>query len=228
MVNRSVFTISAILPRLPENLSSQLFVGAACRHLEAGESLFVAGDPGDGCYRLEQGLVKVIVTSPQGEDRILAILGPGAIVGELSVIDGGPRSASVVAVKPSELSFVSRAVFTECAKHHPEIYHYLVDVLAARLRETDEALVAASFLTVKSRLARALLELAKFLGEEGASGCVWIRHKVSQSDLAAMAGVARENVSRALSDWKRCELVTRSNGYYCLHDVATLQRTAES
>jgi CRP-like cAMP-binding protein len=216
------------LPRLPENLSAQLFAGAASRHLEAGEALFLAGDTGDGCYRLEQGLLKVIITSPRGEERILAILGPGALVGELSVIDGGPRSASVVAVKECELSFVSRAAFKECTQQYPEIYHYLVDVLAGRLRETDDALVAASFLTVKSRLARALLELAKFLGEEETSGFVWIRHKVSQSDLAAMAGVARENVSRVLSDWKRRKLVTRSNGYYCLHDIATLQRTADS
>jgi CRP/FNR family transcriptional regulator len=228
MINRSILAISAILPRLPKNLSAQLFAGAASRHLEAGEALFVAGDTGDGCYRLEQGLVKVIITSLRGEERILAILGPGAIVGELSVIDGGPRSASVVAVKECELSFVSRAAFKECTQEYPEIYHYLVDVLAARLRETDDALVAASFLTVKSRLARALLELAKFLGEEEASGRVLIRHKVSQSDLAAMAGVARENVSRALSDWKRRRLVTRSTGYYCIHDIATLKRAVDS
>jgi CRP/FNR family transcriptional regulator len=228
MITRYIPGLSGILPRLPEDLSAQLFAGAASRHLEAGEALFVAGDIGDGCYRLEQGLVKVIITSPQGEDRILALLGPGAIVGELSVIDGGPRSASVVAVKECELSFVSRAAFKECTQQYPEIYHYLVDVLAARLRETDEAVVAASFLTVKSRLARALLELAKFLGEEEASGRVLIRHKVSQSDLAAMAGVARENVSRALSDWKRRRLVTRSTGYYCIHDIATLKRAVDS
>ena len=228
MINRSILAISAIFPRLPENLSAQLFAGAASRHLEAGKALFLAGDTGDGCYRLEQGLVKVIITSPRGEERILAILGPGAIVGELSVIDGGPRSASVIAIKPCELSFVSRAAFKECTQQYPEIYHYLVDVLAARLRETDDALVAASFLTVKSRLARALLELAKFLGEEEASGRVLIRHKVSQSDLAAMAGVARENVSRALSDWKRRRLVTRSTGYYCIHDIATLKRAVDS
>jgi CRP/FNR family transcriptional regulator len=227
MINRSILAISPILPRLPENLPAQLFAGATSRHLEAGAALFVAGDPGDGCYRLEQGLLKVIITSPRGEERILAILGPGAIVGELSVIDGGPRSASVLAVEDCELSFISRAAFEECMQNHPEIYRYLVDVLAVRLRETDDALVAASFLTVKSRLARALLELAKFLGEEEDSGSVRIRHKISQSDLAAMAGVARENISRALSDWKRRKLVTRSNGYYCLHDIATLQRTAD-
>jgi CRP-like cAMP-binding protein len=205
-----------------------LFAGATSCHVEAGKALFVAGDTGDGCYRLEHGLLKVVITSPQGEERILALLGPGAIVGELSVIDGGRRSAAVLAVKDCDLRFVSHAAFEKYTKQHPEVYRYLVNVLAARLRETDEVVAAASFLTVKSRLARALLELARFLGEEEASGCVLIRHKISQSDLAAMAGVARENVSRALSDWKRIKLVTRSTGYYRLHDIATLKRNVNS
>lgn len=228
MNKRYIPGLSGILPRLPEDLSAQLFAGAPARHLEAGEALFIAGDIGDGCYRLEKGLVKVMITSPQGEDRILALLGPGAIVGELSVIDRGARSASVVAVKECNLSFVSHAAFEQCTQQHPEIYRYLVDVLAARLRETDEAVAAASFLSVKSRLARALLELAKFLGEEEANGNVVIRHKVSQSDLAVMAGVARENVSRAMSDWNRRQLVTRSKGYYCIHDIAALKHSVDS
>jgi CRP/FNR family cyclic AMP-dependent transcriptional regulator len=63
----------------------------------------------------------------------------------------------VFAVKECELSFVSREAFEECTQQHPELYRYLVDVLAVRLRETNEAVVAANFLTVKSRLARALL-----------------------------------------------------------------------
>src|SRR5262245_29410132 len=78
---------------------TSLFAGALSLLLKADEALFVAGQSGDGCYRLERGLLKVIVTSPQGEERIVAMLGPGAIVGELAIIDGGPRSASVFAVK---------------------------------------------------------------------------------------------------------------------------------
>jgi CRP-like cAMP-binding protein len=218
---------SVILHSLPENLSTRLFRDATPRHVTAGEALFHAGDPGDGCYRLEHGLLKVLITSPRGEERILAILGPGAIAGELSVIDGGSRSASVFAVKECDLSFVRRAAFEEYAQQHPEIYRFLLDVLAARLRETDEAVAAASFMTVKSRLARALLELAKVLGEENDSGQVLIRHKIKQSDLAVMAGIARENVNRALSDWKRRKVVSKSKGYYCLQDIATLKRIVD-
>jgi CRP/FNR family transcriptional regulator, cyclic AMP receptor protein len=74
-----------------EPLSTSLFEGATSRHLKANETLFVAGEPGDGCYRLEQGLLKVVVTSPWGEERILAMLGLGAIVGELAILDREPR-----------------------------------------------------------------------------------------------------------------------------------------
>src|SRR5262245_11898026 len=144
-------TSKAILSSLPDRLSAQLFAGAKSCHLRAGEGLFAAGDSGNGCYRLEQGLLKVIITSPRGEERILTILGPGEIAGELSIIDRQPRSASVIAVKDCELSFISQRNFEKCIKQDPDIYRYLVNVLALRLRETDEAVAADSFLTVKDR-----------------------------------------------------------------------------
>ena len=96
----------------------------------------------------------------------------------------------------------------------PEINRYLVNVLAARLRDADEATAAASFLTVKARVARALLELAKHLGEDAGAGRILIRHKIGQGDLAAMAGVARENVSRVLTQWKRQKIVTQLPPFY--------------
>jgi CRP-like cAMP-binding protein len=156
----------------------------------------------------------------------LAILGPGEIAGELSIIDRQPRSASVIAIKDCDLSFICQKDFEKCTKEDPDIYQYLVNVLALRLRETNEAVAADSFLSVKARLARALLELTEYLGEDAGEGRVLIRHKISQSDLAAMAGTARENVSRVLSDWKRRNLVTRSSGFYCLKNITTLKRHA--
>jgi len=218
----------AILPSLPEHLSARLFDAATQHQLKAGEPLFLAGDAGDGCYRLERGLLKVVVTSARGDERILAILGPGEIAGELAIIDGLPRSASVFAVRDCELSFISQKDFEEYKRQHPEICDYLVTVLASRLRETDETLAATSFLTVKARLALALLELVEFLGEDQGSGRILIRHKIKRSDLAAMAGVAAENVSRVMKDWMQRHVVTRSSGYYCLEDIAALKSQLRS
>jgi CRP/FNR family cyclic AMP-dependent transcriptional regulator len=208
----------------PEALATRLFADARPQRLAAGETLFLAGDPGDGCYRVEQGLLKVSMIAASGAERILAIVGPGAIVGELSTIDGLTRSASVSAVRDSELTFVSRAAFQTFADGHPEVYRHLVTLLAARLRDTDAVVAAGSFLPLKGRVARALLDLAEAFGQDVGQGRVVIRQKVSQSDVAAMAGVARENVSRILNDWIRDKLVSRLSGYYCLENKAKLER----
>jgi CRP-like cAMP-binding protein len=209
---------------LPPALSASLFGQARTVRLAAQQMLFVAGDPGDGCYQVEEGLLKVVALSPSGSERILAILGPGALVGELSMIDGLPRSASVAAIREAKLSFVSRSVFDAVARSEPEIYRHITALLARRLRDVDDALTATSFLPLKARTARALLSLSEAFGKDVGSGRILIRQKFSQSDLAAMAGIARENCSRILQDWTRRKLVSRLAGYYCLEDKAALAR----
>ena len=220
-------TNTSLLSALPAHLSERLFDNAPTMQLKADEILFLAGDAGDGCYRVEDGLLKVTMVSRAGSERILAFLGHGAIVGEMSIIDGLPRSASVVAVRAAVLSFLSRAAFEDFANKHPEIYKSLVTLIAARLRETDAALAAGSFLPLRGRVACTLLELAQDFGQDVGAGRIVIRQKIGQSDLAAMAGIARENVSRILNDWKRRKLVSHLSGYYCLENKAQLQNEAE-
>jgi CRP/FNR family transcriptional regulator len=136
-----------LLSALPGRLSTELFAAAKLVRLVAGKTLFLAGDSEtDDCFRIEDGLLKVTMISPSGDERILAFVGRGDIVGELSIIDGLPRSASVVAVRDATLSCLSRTVFETFAKKHPEIYKLLVGLLAKRLRETDTVVAAGSFL----------------------------------------------------------------------------------
>jgi CRP/FNR family transcriptional regulator, cyclic AMP receptor protein len=213
-----------LLSDLPEQLSSGLLANAKPVKLSANEVLFLAGDPGEGCFRLNEGLLKVSMVSPTGAERILAILGPGSIVGDMAMIDGRPRSASVSALRDCKLSFVSRSAFEAVAEKNPEIYKHLLSLLAARLRDTDQVVAAGTFLPVKGRVARALLDLAKAFGNEVGAGRVVIRQKLSQSDVAAMAGIARENVSRILNEWMRLKLVTRLSGYYCIENKAKLEK----
>jgi CRP/FNR family transcriptional regulator, cyclic AMP receptor protein len=216
--------ITGLFSALPSHLSGLLFQNAKPVHLAPEQVLFLAGDAGDGCYRVEKGLLKVSMVSTSGAERILSILGPGAIVGELAVLDGLPRSASVLALRDSELVFVSKARFDECARKHPELYQHLVTLLASRLRETNDVIAAESFLPLRGRVALTLLELAEHFGENVGAGRIVIRQKFGQSDLAAMAGIARENVNRILADWKRRKLVSRISGYYCLESKSQLQR----
>jgi CRP-like cAMP-binding protein len=168
------------------------------------------------------------MVSGSGAERILAFLGPGAIVGELSVIDGLPRSASVVAVRNAEVSLLSGAAFETFAEKHPELYKSLVRILVKRLRETDKVVAASSFLSLKGRVARTLLKLAEHFGHEVAPARIVIRQKIGQNDLAAMAGIARENVTRVLNDWQRRKLVSRPSGYYCLENKTLLEHQAKN
>src|SRR5215813_14683624 len=166
-----------VLGRLPRDVSRRLLAGERPLKLSEGEMLFERGDTGDGCYWLRRGVLAVYVVSATGEQRILAILGQNAIVGELAMIDGLPRSASVRALRDCELTFVSRAAFTEMLQRHPELYRDIVTTMSARLRQTDEDMAASSFQTVHGRVARALLQFARHLGEDAGEGRVLIRHR---------------------------------------------------
>jgi CRP/FNR family transcriptional regulator, cyclic AMP receptor protein len=209
------------------NRPTTLFARAKLVRLAAGDILLRAGVPGDGCYRVEDGLLKVTVVSSFGAERILEFLGPGAIVGELSIIDGLPRLATVVAVRDAALSSASRAEFEAFAEEHPEVYKSLVKVLADRLRQTDSVVAASSFLSLKGRVAWTMLELADHFGREVAPGRIVIRQKIGQNDLAAMAGIARENATRVLNDWQRHKVLSRLSGYYCLEDKTQLEHQAK-
>jgi CRP/FNR family cyclic AMP-dependent transcriptional regulator len=215
---------TGLLSDLPDQLLAGLLANARPVNLATGAILFLAGDPGDGCYRVNEGLLKVSIASATGAERILAILGPGSIVGDMAMIDGRPRSASVSALRDCKMSFVSRAAFEAFADKQPEIYKFLVGLLAERVRETDQLVAAGSFLPPIGRVARALLDLAKAFGRDVGGGRIVIQQKISQSDVAAMAGIARENVSRILNEWMRSKLVTRLSGYYCLESAAKLEK----
>ncbi len=214
----------ALLSIVPAKLAELLFGQARVVQLAPQQTLFTVGDPGDGFYLVNEGLLKVNIVSSAGGERILAILGAGDLVGELAIVDGAPRSASVTAIRESKLRFVSRTVFESVAERHPELYRHMMVLLSRRLRAIDDVLTATSFLPLQGRTARALLSLAEAFGKDVGSGRILIQQKVSQSDIAAMAGISRENVSRILQDWMRRSLVSRLAGYYCVEDKAALER----
>ena len=214
----SSFGSHNLLSGLPREYSSPLLARAPAISLKEGQTLFESGEVGDGCYWLEEGVLKVSVVSDRGTERILAILGPGSIVGELAMFDGLPRSATVQALRDSRLTFVARSDFLECLRDYPEMYRHIVTTLVARLRQADEEVAAASFLSLKARVARALLHFAKYLGEPTETpDQVIIRHRIRQDDLAALAHVARENASRILSEWKRRKIIDQHSHAYVIH-----------
>jgi CRP-like cAMP-binding protein len=191
------------------------------------EVLFHAGDPGDGCYVLRKGVVKAAVVAKDGQERLLAVMGPGSLIGELSLIDGQPRSATISALKPSRLLHLPASVFYREADANPLIYREALKILARRLRETNESVVAQGTVPVVGRVARAFTTLAQGLGEERPGGQVLITNKITQTDIAGMAGVARENASRAINELLRDGILRRDGSHYVIARPEELADLAE-
>jgi CRP/FNR family transcriptional regulator, cyclic AMP receptor protein len=218
--------VQDVISGLPDDYRAALNATARPVTLTPDQVLFLAGDPGDGCFRVEEGLVKVSLVSANGIERILAVLGQGAIIGELAILDGQPRSATVTALRATKLTFFPRAAFQALADENPDIYRHLTRLLASRLRETNASIASVTFLGLDGRIARILIDLAEAFGKDVGQGRILIHQKVTQGDVAAMAGMARENASRILNRFIRDQQISRLSGYYCIEKKRELQQLA--
>lgn len=178
---------------------------AISRSYSKGSIIILAEEEGDTLFIISQGQVKVSIVSEDGREAILALLGEGAVFGELSLLDGKPRSANVVATEATNLYMVRRSDFLQLVYKVPQIAVGLLAELASRLRKTDRKIEGLALLDVTSRISETLLQLADEQGEEQKTG-IMLRNRPSHQQLANMAGTTRETVSRVL---KRLE----SQGY---------------
>lgn len=167
--------------------------------------IILAEEEGDTLFIIRRGQVKVSIVSEDGREVILSLLGPDAVFGELSLLDGKPRSANVIATEETDLIMLRRADFVQLIYRVPRIATALLAELASRLRKTDRQIEGLALLDVTSRISETLLQLAGERGVETAEGVV-IQHRPTHQDLANMSGTTRETVSRVL---KRLE----SQGY---------------
>ena len=215
------------IPELPWAIRRSFMSAARPLDLRVREILFHAGDSGDGCYLVRSGVVKAAVIARDGQERLLAVLGPGALIGELSLIDDEPRSATISALKPCRLLQLTKASFFLLADANPQIYRQALKLLAHRLRGTNDTVVAQGTVTVSGRVARAFASLAEGLGDEQPDGRILLAHKITQADIAGMAGVARENASRAINDLLREGMLARAGSFYVIERPAELLDMAE-
>ena len=226
MIDSSILKNSFLFEGLDAELVAHLAAAARPVALDKDQILFFEGDESDGFYAILEGAVRVSVVSDEGEERIVAILCDGEIVGELGLIDGSSRSARVTGARPSRLAFVPKAGFQRAADANPGIYRHMLRVVGERLRQANVARRAQDFLPLTGRVAQTMLRLAIAFGRPVGEGRTLIHHKITHAGIASMVGVARENVSRTLSKWQREKLITRISGYYCIENEPVLRGLA--
>jgi CRP/FNR family transcriptional regulator, cyclic AMP receptor protein len=184
--------------------------------------IFRKGDPGASMMAVLRGRVKICSYSLDGKELVLNIISKGEFFGEIALLDGEPRTADAVAHEPCDLLVLERRHFLPFLERNPEVCLRLLTVLCQRLRRTSEQLEDTLFLEVPSRLARALLRLAKACGQKVPGG-VRIDLKLSQQQLGALVGITRESTNKQLGEWQKEELIAVKNGYITILDMDTLE-----
>lgn len=182
------------------------------RVFASGTNVISAETPGDVVYVILSGTVKIKMDQSDGSEVIVAMLGPGEIVGELSVLDSAGRSADVLTQEECEMLWLDRASFDELIVAEPVIMHNLLRLLSRRIRLSTEQIQALCTLDVYGKVARQLLVFANQYGLRGPEG-VLIPMRLTQSDIAGLVGASRERVNQVFVSLRRRKLLRVDTSY---------------
>lgn len=194
--------------------------------LRRGQTLFQEGDPGDRMYVVIRGKIKLGLSSPDGRENLIAILGPSEMFGEVSLFDPGARSLTATAVTDSTLLGLGHSELRPWLAERPEVAEALLQQLAHRLRRMNDSLADLVFSDVPGRLAKALLDLAKRFGTPAKPIGIHVAHDLTQEELAQLVGASRETVNKALADFVSRGWLQLEHRAVVLLDIERLQSRA--
>lgn len=195
--------------------------------LRRGEELFHRGDRAARFFWIEKGALHVLVTSSQGRDLVLRRLREGDVVGEIALFTDAHRSATVVAIEPTELAAVDARDFRHLIQRRPSVALALLQLMSERTRALTEQLEDSFFLTMRARLAKLLLGLADEIGQPTEKGTL-LAEPLSQALMARLVCATREEVNRELGRWTREGWIHRHDGLIELVDTDALDDLAWS
>lgn len=198
------------------------------RSYSRGTTLFFEGDRGDSLHLIEQGHVAVRISTPEGDQATLAVLGPGSCLGEQALLDADERrGASAVALDAVETRSLTRPDFDGLRRSHPSVERFLVDVLAARVTRLSRMVLEAMYLPAEQRVVRRLAELADIYdGDRAARRDDDLDIPIRQEDLASMAGTTRPTANRVLRQLHDEGIIEVRRAHLLVIDRARLDRRA--
>jgi CRP-like cAMP-binding protein len=193
---------------------------------QRGDVLLARGEAGDKVLVVETGRVKVSVTTASGREVVLTFRGPGSLLGDQSLVDESPRSATVTAVEPVEVLVVAASAFRAYLGTHPQVALAMLATLSARLRESDRRLAEYSAADSLGRICARLVELCETQGDLDGSSAVRITLPITQEELAGWTGASIEATAKALRTLRSLGWVTTGRRVIEVHDLAALRERA--
>ena len=208
-----------IFETLDDECLKPLMRVAMLRAIPRNTVVLNAGDSTDNIYFVLSGALKVQVSDEDGREVILSKLGPGELFGEMGVLDDHPRSATVLAVEPSQVVVMGKADFKQCLVDNPDVSLFIMRNLTKRLRMADRNIESLALLDVYGRVARLLLESA-----DDVDGRKVVTQKLTKQDIGKMIGASREMVSRVMRDLSAQGLIEERDGQLILLDPEAFRR----
>jgi CRP/FNR family transcriptional regulator, cyclic AMP receptor protein len=216
-----------LFERLEEDALRGLADRAVQRVFERGQAIFVQDEYGDRLYVIVDGVVKLLVQSSTGESIELVRHTRPAVLGELAVLDSGPRSATAEAADRTTLLSLSRDELFEVLRSEPQVVEAMLRRLAGIVRRTTQDLAALAFLDLEGRVARRILVLSKAPEPTPADGAAGRSRRITQAEIAQMVSATRQAVNRALRSLERRGYIALTDGSIKIRDQSGLRRRAD-
>lgn len=197
------------------------------RRLSKGELLFNVGDTSDDAFIVSAGRVRIWTVSAAGAEVTLNVLGPGAIFGEIGMLDRSERTAGASALDKAELQVISRSAFDEALDNDPQLARNVIAFLCDRLRWVSARMEDSALRSAPERLARILVHLSQDYGEENSNGDVRLTVNLTQGELARWTHMSRENLNKTVNRWVDEGLLSQARGQITIHEVERLEDIAE-
>lgn len=194
----------------------------------ARQEVFHKGDAGSQLYVVIDGRLKALTTSPEGDDVVFNVMGPGEVFGEVALLSESPRSATVRAIERCELLVLDRRDFLAFLKRSPDVAVRMLTVLAERLQRVSEFVEDVQFLNLPVRLAKKLVLFADRYGRDDEGGAVKIDLKLSQEEWGDLVGTTRESINKQMRAWGEEGLIRIDAGYVTLLQPEAIERLASA
>ncbi len=227
MDRRELLASVSIFAARGDKERDQLRQATTTKKLKPKEVLCRKGDPGNQLYGILAGSLKVTTTGTDGKDVMFGLMGPGEVIGEIALLDGEERSATVTAVESTELLTLHRRELIPFLERNPQAAISLACVLAARVRQLSDRAEDRQTLPLPGRLAKRLLSLSESHGKRPIVGGP-VEVRMPQQDLADLVGTTRESVNKQLRAWEQEGIVELGRSRVVLKKPQALERVAES
>jgi CRP-like cAMP-binding protein len=211
---------TTLLKELDETALARLAARSVMRRYRRGQVVFTEGDPSDTLLVVASGRLKILTTADDGRDHVLNIAGPGDTLGELNIVEAGPRSASVEALDVSEALVLDRAAVWELVRERPAVAEQLIRALVAHVRRLTGANADLVFLDLPRRVAKLLLMRMR------ESGRPLIELGLTQTEIASLLGGSRQSVNQALREFERRNWILAEGQTITILQVERLRRFA--